>query len=156
MRCHNLDIIPKIVFIAIYVILIGTVSTACRSHQGMALEKEEGMAMAFLNKEFVLAIGQGAIFQEEDLLIRFIAVMKDSRCPKGVKCMWEGDVEILVEIGKSGEIPISFTLHTSKRFKRVETYLHYKIQIITLAPYPQKDVELEPEMYTLTLVVNKG
>jgi hypothetical protein len=61
-----------------------------------------------------------------------------------------------VEIGKSGEIPISFTLHTSKRFKRVETYLHYKIQIITLSPYPQKDVELEPEMYTLTLVVNKG
>src|SRR4030042_3546795 len=47
---------------------------------------------------FTLAIGQSASVNGEDLTIRFVDVVGDSRCAAGVVCIWAGEASCLVEI----------------------------------------------------------
>ena len=43
-----------------------------------------------------LYLGEAMLF--EDLEVRFVEVVEDSRCPKNVNCIWAGEVTILVEV----------------------------------------------------------
>src|SRR4030042_1535090 len=55
-----------------------------------------------LNKEFSLSLGQRALIAGENLGIRFEEVTEDSRCPRGVTCIWAGRVTCMVEITQAG------------------------------------------------------
>ena len=57
---------------------------------------------ACLNEEFSLSMGQRALIEGENLGIRFEEVTEDSRCPRGVTCIWAGRVTCMVEITQSG------------------------------------------------------
>ena len=48
---------------------------------------------ASLGQEFTLPIGQTAVINGENLNIKFAAVTADSRCPKGVTCIWAGEAK---------------------------------------------------------------
>jgi hypothetical protein len=120
----------------------------------IASEKKGGTIIISLNTGFVLGIKQEATLQDADLLIRFVSVVKDSRCPKGVKCIWEGDAEVLIEVKKGRETEL-LNLHTSQRFKQEEMFESFRIKLTALTPYPEKDVEINPEKYMSTLLVKK-
>ena len=57
---------------------------------------------ARLGEEFSLPIGQSVMITGEDLVIKFVEVSEDSRCPKDVTCVWEGRVTAVVEISTGG------------------------------------------------------
>ena len=155
MRYHNIRVAHKLFIISIIFLIFESVFTACRSPIGMASETQGMTSMAELHTTVTLGIGRKIAIQKEDLVVRFISVLKDSHCPIGVRCIWEGDAEILIEVADGRGDTKSFTLHTSQRFKQEETINQYKFQLISLKPYPQRDVDIKPESYELTLLVDK-
>jgi hypothetical protein len=101
---------------------------------------------------FTLAIGQSASLNGEDLVIRFVDVIGDSRCAAGVVCIWAGEASCLVEID-----------YADKTFEKVLTqpgvtepaqtdFADFTIAF-DLKPYPQAGQQTEDKDYRLDLAI---
>ena len=109
-----------------------------------------------LNEEFSLSVGQSASVEGEDLRVEFLEVVADSRCPKGVTCIWAGEVKCLVEVVASG---------SSQRVELTEPGLGsgptrqavkgYELSF-AVDPYPEAGKQISRDDYRLRLTVRKG
>jgi len=110
-----------------------------------------------LGEEAVLAPGQRLIIAGEDLQIRFIRVSQDSRCPKGVYCIWAGEVTCVTEV-THGSTSREVTL--TEPGLREEGYCNTSFDGYELAfhvtPYPDaRQGKIAPQEYRLHLVVTR-
>jgi hypothetical protein len=55
---------------------------------------------ATLNAPIQLAPGQSAVFDAENLEVKFVAIDSDSRCPSDVACVWAGEVVVRLAVRK--------------------------------------------------------
>ena len=103
-------------------------------------------------QEFKLKIG--AKSKADDLEIQFHSVAEDSRCPKGVTCMWAGNAKVLLKVKKNGAKPVDVELNTNSN-PRTANYLDYELSLKELKPYPEADVTIKPSDYEVTLTLHK-
>jgi len=100
-------------------------------------------------------MGQRALIAGENLGIRFEEVTEDSRCPRGVTCIWAGRVTCMVEITQAGS---SYRMaltesgltdeYSRKRYEGYELAFH-------VTPYPEAGEKILPDAYWLHLTVSK-
>ncbi|MFC1965685.1 hypothetical protein ACFLWI_01880 [Chloroflexota bacterium] len=114
-----------------------------------------GGVKARIGEEFSLHTGESIGIIGENLGIEFIEVSEDSRCPKGVTCIWEGRVTAVVEIsmdGSSQQLKLTEPglTDTPARIIHGEYELTYKIE-----PYPEEGKEISIDEYRLILTINK-
>jgi hypothetical protein len=57
---------------------------------------------ATLNAPIQLAPGQSALFDAENLEVKFVGIDSDSRCPNDVTCLWAGEVVVRLTVRKDG------------------------------------------------------
>ncbi len=123
-------------------LLIGCIAT------GEALKADPG-------QKFTLRIGQTAEIKNEPLAIRFNGVTGDSRCPKGVTCVWAGEVKCDATVTHQGASSnITFTQMGSTE-PSSETYKGYKFTF-SVQPYPEAGKQIAPADYRLVLTVEKN
>jgi hypothetical protein len=106
-----------------------------------------------LGQEFSLMPNQSGSIESESLELRFREVINDSRCPKGVTCVWEGEVSCLVDITyMSSTSGIVLTQRGSGQsvtsFK--DYYISFQVQ-----PYPEAGKDIDKEDYRLELTIDK-
>lgn len=100
----------------------------------------------------VLAVGETA--EVAGLIIRFIEVAEDSRCPLGVTCFWEGRGLVVLSAVVAGvEELVSLSTADSGDASRSATVSGYRITLVTLDPEPVSDAPTAPEDYLMTLEV---
>ena len=121
-------------------------------------EKEAGegtRVKATLDTEFQLEIGQTASIQDEELEIQFWNLPEDSRCPSDVFCIWEGQVRIVLRVGKAGEEKqdLEVTSRAGHGDLARAGLGDYTIELIAVEPYPVSTERIELEDYLITLVV---
>ena len=109
---------------------------------------------AALGQEFTLRVGEQVLIKETGLKISFSQV-EDSRCPKGVTCIWAGNGKVVVQVNEGKAKPIDVELNTMVEPKQ-NRFQQYSIKLVSLNPYPQKDVKINRSDYVATLVINKG
>ena len=109
---------------------------------------------AHLDKEFTLKIGQSAYLKKEDLTITLESVGDDSRCPRGVSCVWAGNATVVLKVRRSEREPISLNLNTNLEPK-VTKYSFYEIGFAGLSPYPSSDSPISKRDYEASVVVRK-
>lgn len=80
-----------------------------------------------------------------------ITEISDSRCPEGVKCVWQGEVTVKGEWTENTN-KSSFEIHSvlSDQTKQPEGYT---IKIVDAKPYPKYGTESKPEDLVVTLLV---
>jgi hypothetical protein len=101
---------------------------------------------------------QGELLSFANKALRFKEVISDSRCPKGVTCVWAGEAKVLVEVfenGKfleekiisvdSGNIPWNFTVKN----------ITYSITGLNLYPYPTLETKKTRPEYSLQVQVSE-
>lgn len=98
-----------------------------------------------------LALGEGEEGSLDDLVVRFVRVAGDSRCPEDVECVWEGNAEIEVEVRKGGEA-VTLELNTSSGFATRATAFGHAFELVELHPYPKTAAD-ESGVYRATLRV---
>jgi len=83
-------------------VLSGSTIVACQP-AGTTLPSPEPSSQATptelnvrLDQDFTLRLGQSALISDENLRVRFASVLEDSRCPKNVACVWEGQARIVL------------------------------------------------------------
>jgi hypothetical protein len=109
-------------------------------------------------KNFVLVAGQEALTADGKLKIKFVSVPEDSRCPKGVNCIWAGNARVVLQVGKTAGKPSNLELDTNPREATNAAgggYNGYLIKLVEVAPYPVAEQPVRPRSYTVTLVVSK-
>lgn len=110
---------------------------------------------AGLGEEFFLYLGQTAWISGENLAIKFEEMVEDSRCPKGVVCVWTGRVTCTVEImqaGSSYQMALTQPGLTEEYSK--ERYQGYELAFY-VTPYPEAGKEIRRQDYRLHLMVTK-
>lgn len=111
---------------------------------------------AALGESFELKIGESAEIEAEALLIGFEAVSADSRCPKGVQCIWEGDATVRVWLQKGSDTRETHELHTSPKGETAVSYRDYELSLLRLDPYPVSGRTIEQRDYRATFEVIRG
>jgi len=111
-----------------------------------------------LGKNFVLNVGQEVLTADGKLKIKFVSVLEDSRCPKGVNCIWAGNARVMLQVGKPTGAPLKLELNTNPREATDGAgsgYDQYLIKLVEVAPYPVAEQTIKPGNYAVTLVVSK-
>ena len=114
-----------------------------------------GEVKTSLGQEVSLSIGQSVLIAGEDLRIKFVEVSEDSRCPKGVTCVWEGRVSAVVEIsadGSSQQLKLTQPGLTEQPAK--DTFEEYQLTF-KVEPYPEAGKEISADEYRLLLTVGR-
>jgi hypothetical protein len=107
-----------------------------------------------LDQEFTLKVGQSARSEDAGLKFTFASVKEESRCPKGVTCVWSGNAKILIDISKDDGGSTTFELNTNIKPKSGR-YVGYELSLEKLEPYPKGDEQLKPSQYEATLILRK-
>lgn len=105
-----------------------------------------------MGQPFRLAVGENVLLGEEPLEIGFTGVASDSRCPKDVQCIWQGDAvaDLWVVTGDGERTEIQ--LHTSEEPRETVIGGHV-IRLQDLEPYPVSTSPIAPEDYLATITV---
>ncbi len=109
---------------------------------------------AALGKEFSLAIGQGVSIASDKLSVKFLDVTEDSRCPKGVTCIWAGQVSCVVEVilsGNTDQIKLTAMGGSTSMSPPVSGYAF----AFNVEPYPEAGKPIAKGDYRLNLTITK-
>jgi hypothetical protein len=107
-----------------------------------------------------LHLERGAVAEVGDrgFRVRFAGVDMDSRCPRGVDCVWEGDAEARILSSLDGGPWTAAVLHTHADSVRQVQHAGYVITLIDVEPYPTADDgDVKPipqDRYVAVLVVS--
>jgi hypothetical protein len=109
---------------------------------------------AVLNVPFTLAVGQSAVFADENLSVIFVRVVADTRCPIDAMCVWAGDATMAVyvkQVGKTAKT-MDLTLSGSAQGVVYEGFGFHAQHLlpgqVSGEPIPQRD-------YTVELLVDR-
>lgn len=114
-----------------------------------------GAVAAELDKPFELKIGQQAAIDSENIVIGFLNVAEDSRCPSDVVCIWQGQASIRISAEVNGTDSGQFVLTIGANEKSATIAGgQYSVRMVSLEPYPVSTENMHGD-YIATLVVSK-
>ncbi len=130
-----------------WILLLAACMTGAGSSEPPAPEEPTPMPMS-LGEPVELHVGDVARLDDpEPMTIRFLDVPTDSRCPKGVTCVWEGDAEAVFEV-RLGDEAMEVGLHTHGGRATFAGYVP--------APYPVEGRPIELGAYVATVEMTEG
>lgn len=122
---------------------------------------------ANLDTPFLLKQNQTAFLASENLMIRFLDIQSDSRCPIDVQCIWAGEAEarlglqLATDAGSTGLFTEMLLVKGAGDDASVKVFkaskdASYSIKLIRVDPYPRSNTTKESRDYTITLSVSKA
>lgn len=90
---------------------------------------------------------------DDKFKLRFEGVGADSRCPIDVRCFWEGDGEVFLNVS-TDNFSQRYTVHTTLEPREI-VIENYLIQLINLLPATRSDRRIKPEEYNVDIRVTK-
>jgi hypothetical protein len=98
-----------------------------------------------------LRVGDTVQIDGSGAALTFKAVQRDSRCPKDVRCIRAGEAVVVLELrGGSGETS-ALTFDVPPGGGASQSQRGYRIEILSLDPQAEADVEIAPRDYTATI-----
>jgi hypothetical protein len=107
-----------------------------------------------LGKEFTLRAGKTAVIKGENLTIKFVEMTGDSRCAKGVQCVWAGEAKCQMYITYNGATSDVVFTQQGGSVTEQEFLTRYKTSFI-LEPYPEYGKTIDKSDYKLVMTVTK-
>ncbi len=103
---------------------------------------------------FSLPVGRTAVVNGSPTRITFNQVRDDSRCPKSVVCVWEGDARIELTVSRKGSPSETAVLSLSSPGNEAQAG-GLSVRFVALAPYPATPEPSAPRQYVAELVIRK-
>lgn len=106
-------------------------------------------------KTFSLRVGESVRSDDGALLIGFVGVTADSRCPKGEQCIWAGSVTVRVWLQQAGGPRLTRDLHTASNAPHVENASGIDLRLMRLDPHPITGKAIAQGDYVATLALDR-
>ncbi len=119
---------------------------ACRSNGA------PGSHAASLGQEVLLAPGEQAVFDPHGLVVEFLKVIEDSRCPTDVTCVWAGEVKLQL----STRIRAAEAVRHEITMGQDATLGEFRLAVVRVQPERLSTREISPEEYRVTLRVESN
>lgn len=132
-------IMRKILTLATLLILFGPLS---------------GISAQMRSCKLTIPFGKQRILRKDNLRVKFLDVVEDSRCPKGANCIWAGSVTVKLQVMLSGKPPKIIELSTLDGRETVE-YEGFSVTLIRVLPYPQANEAFHESLYRVELEISK-
>lgn len=100
-----------------------------------------------LDAEVTLAPGASATFQSSGIVVQFLGVTADSRCPRDATCMWAGEVTVLLSISNPRQAPTRHEVIEGEHAVSGD----YRIDVVRVLPERVASANIPPESYRATL-----
>jgi len=81
----------------------------------------------------------------------FKAVQRDSRCPKGVRCIRAGEAVVVLELREGADDTSTLTFDVPPGGGASQSVRRYQIELVSLDPQAEADVEIAPRDYIATI-----
>ena len=108
-----------------------------------------------LSSPISIDYNQKVVNEEEEVSIKFINVLSDSRCPTGAECVWAGEAELQFIVNKAND-SIKFNLISSGQHFGQDTILFdLHIKLLKVIPYPDVSKIIVIEDYKTVIIVDK-
>jgi len=85
--------------------------------------------------------------------LTFKTVQRDSRCPKGVRCIRAGEAVVVLELRGAGRETSTLTFDVPPGGRASQSLHGYRIEIVSLDPQAEADVEIAPHDYIATVAI---
>ncbi|APX98852.1 hypothetical protein [Lacinutrix venerupis] len=101
----------------------------------------------------------GSTIKVENIEFKFVAVESDSRCPKGVQCVWAGEAIVLVDVFENGKkieqkrLVFSPSSQLQNALGNLFSSEKLKVSGLNIAPYPEHGTKIKAEDYYVQLSV---
>lgn len=101
-----------------------------------------------------IKIGKVLAVPNENIKIKFIDVLEDSRCPTGARCVWAGNAKVKIEVEQNNETK---TIELNSTVSPTEmSHAGYKIGFLDLSPYPDLSKQTNKAEYVVNLDILKA
>lgn len=100
-----------------------------------------------------VVLGPGEQATVDGVVLRFEAVVGDSRCPADALCIQGGDAVLKVRVSSASGRHVDYELHTADM--KPVTHRGVTIALVQLAPYPFSSQPIDPKDYRATLRVSR-
>ncbi|MFM9904087.1 MAG: hypothetical protein ACKVQJ_05885 [Pyrinomonadaceae bacterium] len=80
-------------------------------------------------------VDQQKTFTTGKIVVKFISVVEDSRCPEGVACIWAGNAKIKISLKKGKKSARVFDLNSTLKPEMI-LFEGYEIRLVDLTPRP--------------------
>jgi len=107
---------------------------------------------AQLTESFAMRV-DGSATIDRSLSIRFVGVDEDSRCPRGVQCVWAGNAKVRIQVQEDGQPAAELFLNTHSDSPTSVSYESYVISLESVEPHPEQDKQIPENGYCANLVV---
>lgn len=85
--------------------------------------------------------GENRFLDDYQMNITFKSISEDSRCPKGVNCIWVGVAVAQIEVMGTTTRPVTLSLasldNKGRNYQKSENFNGYKITLAEVTPYPE-------------------
>lgn len=111
-------------------------------------------AQAQTNQELTLQVGKQKKAFKNKLVIQFVSVLEDSRCPEDVDCVWAGNAKVQIRVRKLNGTWKTLEINSNLE-PQSQRFEGYEIKLKSLTPNPKVNVKIKPETYTATFSMKK-
>ncbi len=129
--------------------MIGRSLALCLLAVALAACGRDGSA-ATLAAPIQLAPGQSALFDAEDLEVKFVGIDSDSRCPTDVTCVWAGEVIVRLTLSKDGR-----TKELGIKATQSMAVEGFAVTVLDVLPVRTTSQPIAPADYRVTLKVTR-
>lgn len=106
-----------------------------------AVTADKDSSMSKENNIVYLNEGENKFLKEYDMNVTFKSIAEDSRCPKGVNCIWAGVAIAQVEVMGVATRPMVLNLATEenegRKHQRSSSFNGYTVTLAEVTPYPE-------------------
>ena len=117
----------------------------------------EGLVVAAPGQEqsAKLRVGETLELRGADTSLTFVRVERDSRCPKGARCIRAGEAVVVFSVGGEVGGVSTLTFEVPSGGGASQSFRDYRIEITGLDPQAETDVEIARADYIATMAIRK-
>jgi hypothetical protein len=95
------------------------------------------------------------VTSNDGLLVTFVDIISESRCPENLVCITEGLVEVQIKIENlRGSKTFNLTKRAGYDYLAEGNFNGRRVYLENVNPYPKNEDEIEKSQYTISLIID--
>ncbi len=109
------------------------------------------------DQPFQLKLGEKAVVKQRGLIVQFLKVKEDSRCPQGTACLWAGQATVVVKVMQNGKSlgTLELTQGPNQSTAVSKPLVGHRVKLVNLLPYPVAHQPSSAPSYVASFLVSR-
>ena len=108
-----------------------------------------------INDTIVLKPNEVKFSPDSNISIMMDSVLNDSRCPRGLLCIWAGNARVrFIFSNNTDTTNFILNTHGGLHFRSDTLVSGYRVKLLKLNPYPDRSYSIQQKDYRAEIIIN--